>query len=56
MNAPDDELPLCWVVATLALDAASPAEPLTGLWILKDRIIGVIACSATSSPACDAAQ
>src|SRR6516162_9073123 len=41
MNAPDDELPLCWVVARLALDVASPAEPLARLWILKDRIIGV---------------
>ncbi len=40
-HAPDDELSPCRVVATLALDVASPAEPLARLWILKDRIIGV---------------
>src|SRR5690348_9983581 len=40
-HAPDEELPPCRVVATLALDVASPMEPLTRLWILENRIIGV---------------
>src|SRR5260370_38476657 len=33
-HAPDDELPPCRVAATLALDVASPAEPLARLWIV----------------------
>src|SRR5215469_2010902 len=40
-HTPDDELPPCRVVATLALDVASPAEPLARLRILEDRILGV---------------